>query len=104
MKFLAKIVQQSRESWVGSLRLRMTAISVGLSLVAVAAIGSFLSYTIEQNLFESRRNEVISETQSVSDTVSRNSMVPSTPRMPSISKPQIPTHKRQFAQQLIRQV
>jgi two-component system sensor histidine kinase MtrB len=47
----------------------MTAVSLGLSLVAVVAIGGFLSYTIERNLFESRRNEVISETQSVSGTV-----------------------------------
>ena len=69
MNFFTRSFRQTRESWVGSLRLRMTAISVGLSLVAVVAIGSFLSYTIEQNLFESRRNEVISETQSVSDTV-----------------------------------
>jgi len=65
MKFIAQIVQQTRESWVGSLRLRMTAVSVGLSLVAVLAIGGFLSFTIERNLFESRRNEVVSETQAV---------------------------------------
>ena len=69
MKFFTQIVRQTRESWVGSLRLRMTAVSVGLSLVAVAAIGGFLSYTIERNLFESRRNEIVSETQSVSGTV-----------------------------------
>lgn len=69
MKFFARIVRQARETWVGSLRLRMTAVSVGLSLVAVAAIGGFLSYTIERNLFESRLNEIISETQSVSGTV-----------------------------------
>jgi two-component system, OmpR family, sensor histidine kinase MtrB len=69
MRFFARIVRQTREAWVGSLRLRMTAISVGLSLVAVVAIGGFLSYTIERNLFESRRNEVISETQSVSGSV-----------------------------------
>ena len=69
MKFFTQIVRQTRETWVGSLRLRMTAVSVGLSLVAVAAIGGFLSYTIERNLFESRRNEIVSETQSVSGTV-----------------------------------
>ena len=69
MRFFARIVRQTREAWVGSLRLRMTAVSVGLSLVAVAAIGGFLSYTIERNLFESRLNEIVSETQSVSGTV-----------------------------------
>jgi len=69
MKFFARIVRQTRESWVGSLRLRMTAVSIGLSLVAVTVIGGFLSFTIERNLFESRRNEIVSETQSVSDTV-----------------------------------
>ena len=69
MRFFAQIVRQIRETWVGSLRLRMTAVSVGLSLVAVAAIGGFLSFTIERNLFESRRNEIVSEMQSVSGTV-----------------------------------
>jgi two-component system sensor histidine kinase MtrB len=47
----------------------MVAVSVGLSLVAVAAIVGFLSITIERNLFESRRDEIISETQSVSGSV-----------------------------------
>ncbi len=69
MKSFTQIVRQIRETWVGSLRLRMTAVSVGLSLVAVAAIGGFLSFTIERNLFESRRNEIVSETQSVSSSV-----------------------------------
>ncbi|MEN9910659.1 MAG: hypothetical protein RLZZ441_227 [Actinomycetota bacterium] len=69
MKFIAQIVRQTREAWVGSLRLRMTAVSVGLSLVAVLAVGGFLSFTIERNLFESRRNEVVSETQAVVGTV-----------------------------------
>jgi two-component system sensor histidine kinase MtrB len=69
MKFVARIARQTRESWVGSLRLRMTAVSLGLSLVAVGVIGGFLSFTIEQNLFDSRRNEIVSETQSVTSTV-----------------------------------
>ena len=69
MKFFARIARKTRESWVGSLRLRMTTVSLGLSLIAVVAIGGFLSYTIERNLFESRRNQVISETQSLSSTV-----------------------------------
>ncbi len=69
MKFFLRIIRQARKTWVGSLRLRMTAVSVGLSLVAVAAIGGFLSYTIERNLFESRRNEIVAETKSVLGTV-----------------------------------
>lgn len=69
MTILSRIAQRIRADWVGSLRLRMVAYSVGLSLVAVVLIGGFLSYTIERNLFESRRNEVIAETQAVSGSV-----------------------------------
>jgi len=69
MNFVTRIVRQAREAWVGSLRLRMVMVSGGLSLVAAAVIGGFLSFTIERNLFESRRNEIISETQSVSGSV-----------------------------------
>jgi two-component system sensor histidine kinase MtrB len=47
----------------------MVAVSVGFSLVAVILIGWLLSFTIEQNLFETRRLEVVSETQAVSGTV-----------------------------------
>lgn len=69
MNFVTRIVRRTRAAWVESLRLRMVAVSVGLSLVAVAAIGGFLSLTIERNLFETRRDEIISETQSVSGSV-----------------------------------
>ncbi len=69
MTFATRIFRQAREAWVGSLRLRMVAVSVGLSLVAVVIIGGFLSFTIERNLFETRRNEIISETQAVSGSV-----------------------------------
>lgn len=69
MKFLTRIVRDVRTAWSGSLRLRMVAGSVGFSLVAVIFIGGFLSFTIERNLFETRRDEIIAETQAVSGTV-----------------------------------
>ena len=69
MNFITRIARQARDAWVGSLRLRMVMISGGLSFVAAAAIGGFLSFTIERNLFDSRLNEIISETQSVSGSV-----------------------------------
>ncbi len=47
----------------------MVAVSLGLSLVAVVILGGVLSYTIERNLFESRRNQIIAETQAVSGSV-----------------------------------
>ena len=69
MKFVLRIIRRVKTAWVESLRLRMVAVSVGFSLVAVALIAGFLSFTIEQNLFETRRLEIIAETQAVSGTV-----------------------------------
>lgn len=69
MNFASRVVRGARAAWVGSLRFRMVAVSVGLSLVAVVLIGGFLSFTIERNLFETRRDEVIAETQAVSGNV-----------------------------------
>ena len=69
MKFVLRIIRRVRTAWGESLRLRMVAVSVGFSLVAVILIGWLLSFTIEQNLFETRRLEVVSETQAVSGTV-----------------------------------
>lgn len=69
MKFVLRIIRRVRTAWGESLRLRMVAVSVGFSLVAVVLIGWLLSFTIEQNLFETRRTEIVSETQAVSGTV-----------------------------------
>ncbi len=69
MKFVLRIIRRVKTAWGESLRLRMVAVSVGFSLVAVVLIGGFLSFTIEQNLFETRRLEIIAETQAVSGTV-----------------------------------
>ncbi|MDP4586120.1 MAG: hypothetical protein NWS64_02325, partial [Microbacteriaceae bacterium] len=69
MKFVLRVLRRVKTAWGESLRLRMVAVSVGLSLVAVVLIGGFLSFTIEQNLFDTRRLEIIAESQAVSGTV-----------------------------------
>lgn len=69
MTMLVRIARRVRSYWLSSLRLRMVAVSLVLSLIVVVVIGGFLSFTIERNLFESRRDQIISETQSVSGSV-----------------------------------
>ncbi|MEN9740386.1 MAG: hypothetical protein RLZ72_652 [Actinomycetota bacterium] len=63
---LVRLVQTSLRT---SLRLRMMAASVALSAIAVGLIGGVLSYTIQRNLFESRRTELIAEAGAVAGNV-----------------------------------
>lgn len=69
MNFAQRLVRFVRSSLRTSLRLRMTAASVALSAVAVGLIGGVLSYTIQRNLFESRRTEVVAEAAAVTGNV-----------------------------------
>jgi two-component system sensor histidine kinase MtrB len=69
MILFAHISRRFRSYWLGSLRFRMVAVSLGLSIVVAILIGGVLSYTIERNLFESRRDQIIAETQAVSGSV-----------------------------------
>lgn len=69
MNLLRRLVRLARESWRTSLRLRMMLVSLMLSAVAVGLIGGVLSYTIQQNLFETRRTEIIAEAASVTGNV-----------------------------------
>jgi two-component system sensor histidine kinase MtrB len=65
MKFLLSPFQKIRRLWRKSLRLRIVTFSVALSLIAVATIGSLLTANIEQNLFESRKDQIVSGTKAV---------------------------------------
>lgn len=47
----------------------MVAVSIALSLLAVGVLGSFLAATIAQNLYQSRVDQIVSETQAVAGTV-----------------------------------
>ncbi|MET0302702.1 MAG: MtrAB system histidine kinase MtrB [Microbacteriaceae bacterium] len=47
--------------WRGSLQLRTVVITVVLSTIAVTVIGGFISTSVQANLFDSRRDQVVSE-------------------------------------------
>ncbi|HEX7835408.1 MAG TPA: MtrAB system histidine kinase MtrB [Pseudolysinimonas sp.] len=50
-----------RRLWSRSLRLRIVAITVALSAIAVTVIGAFISTSVRTNLFESRKDQVVIE-------------------------------------------
>jgi two-component system sensor histidine kinase MtrB len=50
-----------RRLWRGSLRLRVVAITLVLSAIAVTAIGAYISTSVRGNLFESRKDQVVRE-------------------------------------------
>ncbi len=58
-----------RSSWRVSLRMRMVSISIGLSVLAVSVIGAYMMLIIQGNLFDSRRDQTVAETQSVTSNV-----------------------------------
>lgn len=66
---MRRLVRLAQRSWRTSLRLRMMLVSVLLSAIAVGLIGGVLSYTIQRNLFESRRSEVVAEAAAVTGNV-----------------------------------
>lgn len=57
------------DSWRVSLRLRMVTISIALSVLAVSIIGAYMTIIIQGNFFDSRRDQAIAETQSVTSSV-----------------------------------
>ena len=69
MNLVRRLVRLGQTQLRTSLRLRMLVASVGLSAVAVGLIGGVLSFTIQRNLFESRRAELIAETAAVAGNV-----------------------------------
>ena len=69
MNIMRRLVRLAQRSWRTSLRLRMMLVSVLLSAIAVGLIGGVLSYTIQRNLFESRRSEVVAEAAAVTGNV-----------------------------------
>ena len=50
-----------RRLWRGSLRLRIVAITVLLSALAVTIIGAYISTSVRTNLFESRKDQIVAE-------------------------------------------
>ena len=69
MNILRRLVRLARSSWRTSLRLRMMGVSLLFSAIAVGLIGGVLSYTIQQNLFDTRRAEIVSEVAAVTGNV-----------------------------------
>lgn len=69
MNIVRRLVRLAQRSWRTSLRLRMMLVSVLFSAIAVGLIGGVLSYTIQRNLFESRRSEVVAEAAAVTGNV-----------------------------------
>src|SRR3954465_14118535 len=47
--------------WGGSLQLRTVLITVALSVIAVSAIGAYISTSVQSNLFDQRRDQVVAE-------------------------------------------
>jgi len=50
-----------RRLWSGSLRIRIVAITVALSAIAVTIIGAYISTSVRTNLFDSRKDQVVAE-------------------------------------------
>jgi two-component system sensor histidine kinase MtrB len=50
-----------RRLWSGSLRLRIVAITVLLSALAITIIGAYISTSVRTNLFESRKDQIVAE-------------------------------------------
>lgn len=69
MNLVRRLVRLALSSWRTSLRLRMMLVSLLFSAIAVGLIGGVLSYTIQRNLFESRRAEVVAEAAAVTGNV-----------------------------------
>lgn len=69
MNLVRRLVRLAQTSLRTSLRLRMLVTSVALSAVAVGLIGGVLSFTIQRNLFESRRSEIVAEAAAVAGNV-----------------------------------
>jgi two-component system sensor histidine kinase MtrB len=69
MSFFRRLLRLANLRWRQSLRLRMVAASGILSAVAIGIIGGFLSYTIQVNLYDSRRDEILAETTAVSRNI-----------------------------------
>lgn len=55
-------MQRFLNAWRRSLQIRTVSLSVSLSLLAVVAIGGYMTLWISANLFEQRRDEVVAET------------------------------------------
>ncbi|CAN5430752.1 MtrAB system histidine kinase MtrB [soil metagenome] len=56
-----------RRLWRGSLRLRTVALTLALSVLAVTIIGAYISSSVRNNLFDSRRDQVVQETARAAD-------------------------------------
>ena len=67
--WLGRQWEQLLDSWRVSLRLRMVTISIALSVLAVSIIGAYMTIIIQGNFFDSRRDQAIAETQSVTASV-----------------------------------
>jgi two-component system sensor histidine kinase MtrB len=51
-----------RRLWRGSLRLRIVAITLAMSVIAITVIGVYISSSVRNNLFDSRKDQVVIET------------------------------------------
>ncbi|HEV7741109.1 MAG TPA: MtrAB system histidine kinase MtrB [Pseudolysinimonas sp.] len=51
-----------RRLWRGSLQLRTVAITLVLSVIAVTIIGAYISSSVRNNLFDSRKDQIVTET------------------------------------------
>lgn len=69
MNVVRRLIRLALSSWRTSLRLRMMLVSLLFTAIAVGLIGGVLSYTIQRNLFESRRAEVVAEAAAVTGNV-----------------------------------
>jgi two-component system sensor histidine kinase MtrB len=55
------ILRRLARLWGGSLQLRTVLITVALSVIAVTAIGAYISTSVQSNLFDQRRDQVVAE-------------------------------------------
>jgi two-component system sensor histidine kinase MtrB len=54
-------LDRMRRLWRGSLRVRIVALTLALSLISVTVIGGYISTSVRSNLFEGRKDQVLLE-------------------------------------------
>ncbi|MGE3446451.1 MAG: MtrAB system histidine kinase MtrB [Microbacteriaceae bacterium] len=60
-----------RRLWRGSLRLRIVALTLAMSVIAITVIGVYISSSVRTNLFESRKDQVVIETSRAATAAQR---------------------------------
>lgn len=65
------VLDRVRRLWRGSLRLRIVALTLALSVIAATIIGGYISVSVRSNLFDGRRDQVLIETANAATNVQK---------------------------------